>query len=154
MRHISAVLCFALLLSGCIRSQEMPLAPNVVRIDTQASGILFAGQSTSYTMRRAAEVTLQNGYSHFRLEQAQTSQGTELGGVYTSAQATGYGTATSSRLGNTTYIQGSGNATGSAFSTPIYRPTSSVGVTVVMFKVNEPGAKGAFDAAQILAQAK
>jgi anti-sigma factor RsiW len=35
-------------------------------------------------------------------------------------------------------------------STPIYRRTSDVVVTVVMFHANEPGAKNAFDAAAIL----
>ena len=72
---------FGLSIAGCVTTQEMPLAPNVVRLDTQASGLLFAGQATGQTMRRAAELTLQNGYSHFRLEQAQVAQGSELAGV-------------------------------------------------------------------------
>ena len=95
-------------------------------------------------MRRAAELTLQNGYTHFRLEQASLQQGSELGGVYStsngSAFATGYG--------NSAFVTGS--STG--FSTPIYRPTSDVGVTVIMFHDGEPGAAGTFDAKQVLAQ--
>lgn len=71
----------ALGLSIVVSTQEMPLSPNAVRLDTQASGLLFTGQATGQTMRRAAELTLQNGYSHFRLEQAQVSQGSELAGV-------------------------------------------------------------------------
>ncbi len=41
-------------------------------------------------------------------------------------------------------------AYGSGFSTPMYAPTSEIGVTVVMFRANEPGAKGAFNAAEVL----
>jgi len=48
-------------------------------------------------MRRAAELTLQNGYSHFRLEDAQMSRGSQFAGVYSSgagaAFATDYGNA-------------------------------------------------------------
>lgn len=131
--------------SGCIRTQEMPLAPNVVRINTHASGLLFAGQATSQTMRRAAELTLQSGYSHFRFEQAQVSQGSQLSGVYSSASGNAYGTA----YGNNAYV----NANASGVSTPIYRPTADVGVTVIMFHADEPGAKGAFDATEVLKRA-
>lgn len=42
--------------AGCVSTQELPLAPNMVRLDTHASGGLFIGQATGQTMRRAAEV--------------------------------------------------------------------------------------------------
>jgi hypothetical protein len=139
---ILSALALGLSIAGCVSTQEMPLAPNIVRLDTHASGVLFAGQATGQTMRRAAELTLQNGYTHFRLEQAQMSQGSQVGGVYSSgtssALATGYGNA----------IFASGSSSG--FSTPIYRPTADVGVTVVMFHAGEAGAKGAFDAKAVL----
>jgi hypothetical protein len=81
--------------SGCVSTQELPLAPNVVRLDTHASGALFAGQATGQTMRRAAELTLQNGYTHFKLEDAQLSHGSQFAGAYSygtgSAVATGFG---------------------------------------------------------------
>lgn len=130
------------LASGCVSTQEMPLAPNVVRLDTHASGLLFAGQASSQTMRRAAELTIQNGYSHFRFDQAQVSQGAQFVGVYSAASGSAYG----NTFGNSTIVNS--NATG--FSTPIYRPTADVGVTVYMFHADEPGAKGAFDAAEVL----
>lgn len=127
-------------LAACVHTQEMPLAPNVVRLDTQASGLLFQGQAAPQTMHRAAELTLQSGYSHFRFEQASTQQGSQYAGSVTSGTATAYGS------GNFATVNGS------AVSTPIYRPTSSVGVTVVMFHANEPGAQGAFDAVSVLKQ--
>lgn len=144
-RRIAFPTIAALAVAGCIRTQEMPLAPNVVRLDTHASGLLFAGQASAHTMKRAAELTLQNGYSHFRFEQAQVAQGSQLSGVYSSASGNAYGSA----VGNTAYV----NANASGFSTPIYRPTADVGVTVVMFRADEPAAKGAFDAAEVLKRA-
>lgn len=131
---------FGLICAGCGSTQEMPLAPNVVRLDTRASGLLFAGQAAPQTMRRAAEATIRAGYTHFRLEQAQTAQGAQyMGSTYSgSARAYGYGNYAT--------------VTGEGFSSPIYAPTSSVGVTVVMFRAGEPGAAGAFNAVQVLQQ--
>jgi hypothetical protein len=136
------IVALGLLIAGCVSTQEMPLAPNIVRLDTHASGALFTGQTASQTMRRAAELTLQNGYTHFRLEQAQMSQGSQFGGVYSS----GAGNAFVTGYGNAAFV--SGNSSG--FSTPIYRPTADVDVTVVMFHAGEAGAKGAFDAKAVL----
>lgn len=145
MRALIALL-IGLAACGCIHTQEMPLAPNVVRLDTQASGLLYVDKATSTTMKRAAEVTLEHGYTHFRFEQAQLSQGSELAGVYTSSQATASGTATA--IGRTASYSGSAN--GSSVSTPLMRRTSSVGVTVIMFKSTDPQAEGAFDAREVL----
>lgn len=139
--RISAILP-ALFLCACATTSEMPLAPNVVRLDTQASGLLFTSAAPAITMKKAAESTLSRGYTHFRIDQAQTAQGQRLVGVQSSGNA--YGTATT--YGNTTY----GRVNGSSFSTPVYAPTSSVGITVVMFRADEPGAVGAWDAADVL----
>ena len=142
MRKLSAALLLSVGVGGCVSTQEMPLAPNVVRLDTHASGALFAGQATGQTMRRAAELTLQNGFSHFRLEDAQMSHGSQFAGVYSSGTGTAFATASGNGAFTTGYSSG--------FSTPIYRPTTDVGVTVVMFHADEPGAKNAFDAAAVL----
>ena len=132
------------LIAGCVTTQEMPLAPNIVRLDTHASGALFAGHAADVTMQKAAEATVKNGFDYFRLEQAQMSQGEQLAGVYSassgSAVATGYG--------NSVSVSGSG----SGFATPIRRPTADVGVTVVMFHADEAGAKGAFNARDVMAK--
>ena len=88
---IASIIC--LFAAGCSNTQEMPLAPNMVRLDTQASGLLFTSQATSQTMRRAAELTLQNDYSHFRLDQADLSQGSQLAGVYGQSQGMASGQA-------------------------------------------------------------
>ena len=129
-------------LAGCATTSEMPLAPNVVRLDTQASGALFVGSAPSITMKKAAEATLARGYSHFRLEQATMASGSRLVGMQT--QTSGVGTATV--YGNNAY----GTYNGTSFSTPVYARTANIGVTVIMFHANEAGSRGAFDAQQVL----
>jgi hypothetical protein len=147
MRATLSIILLTFAVSGCIHTQEMPLAPNVVRLDTQASGLLFVNQATSATMKRAAEVTIEHGYTHFLLDQGQISQGQQIAGVYTTGQATGSGTATVTGPGTATY---SGSAHSSSVSTPLFKRTSSVGVTVIMFKATDPQAEGAFNAAEVL----
>jgi hypothetical protein len=53
--------------SACVRAQELPLATNMVRLDVNPSGAHFALSVREAALRRAAELTLQNGYSAFRL---------------------------------------------------------------------------------------
>jgi len=137
---LCAVLCAAL--SGCATTNEMPLAQNMVRLDTNASGLIFTSQAGAITMKKAAEATLRRGYTHFRLDQVATAQGSRFVGLNTST----YGTANASVYGNTAY--GSYNA--NSFSSPMYAPTAQVGVTVTMFHADEAGAKGAFDAADVI----
>ncbi len=129
-------------LASCATTSEMPLAPNMVRLDTQASGLIFTSAAGAITMKKAAEATIKRGYEYFRLEQAQTASGSRFVGMNTY----GSGTAQASVYGNTAY----GTYSGSSFSTPMYAPTAQIGVTVVMFHANEAGAKGAFNAAEVL----
>lgn len=132
----------ALSISGCISTQEMPLAPNAVRLDTHASGLLSVGQTVPQTMRRAAQLTLDAGYTHFKLQDVNSQQGEKLAGVYSTSSgsvvATGYGGVVAA------------TGTSSGLSVPIRRRTADVGVTVIMFHAADPGAKDAFDAAEVL----
>ncbi|ASS55268.1 MULTISPECIES: hypothetical protein [Rhizobium] len=141
-KYLLAVVGLACVLTACATTSEMPLAPNMVRLDTNASGLIFTSTAGAITMKKAAEATIRRGYTHFRLEQAQTASGSRFVGMNTY----GSGTAQASVYGNTAY----GTYSGSSFSTPMYAPTASIGVTVIMFHANEAGAKGAFDAAEVL----
>ncbi|MBZ9841032.1 hypothetical protein [Mesorhizobium sp. CA5] len=132
----------ALALAGCATTSEMPLAPNVVRLDTHASGALFTGSAGAITMKKAAEATLSRGYTHFRFDQASTASGSRFVGMSSNT----FGSANATVVGNTAF----GNYSGTTISTPMYAPTADIGVTVVMFHANEPGAQGAFDAAEVL----
>ncbi|MCH4539945.1 MULTISPECIES: hypothetical protein [Brucella/Ochrobactrum group] len=142
MKNLILLTACAVALSACATTNEMPLAPNVVRLDTQASGALFAGSAGRITMKRAAQATLNRGYTHFRLEQASTSQGRQLVGV----NSWNNGTFSANTYGSSTY--GSYNSSGSAM--PVYAPTANVGVTVIMFRKGDAGARGAWDAAEVL----
>jgi hypothetical protein len=146
VRLISAVVAVlaAFALAGCLTTQEMPLAPNVVRIDTQAGGWLFTGQTVPATMRAAAKATLDRGYSHFKFTDASLGQGSVVTGTI--------GSGNTNVSGN--YGGGFMNANASSFgsTTVMHAPTAGAAVTVVMFHANEPGAQGAFDAEQILKQ--
>lgn len=132
----------AVALVSCATTSEMPLAQNMVRLDTNASGLIYTSQAGQITMKKAAEATLKRGYTHFRLEQASTSQGSRLVGMNT--HSTGWGQA--NVYGNTAY----GSYSGTSYSTPIHAPTAQIGVTVIMFHADEAGANGAFDAADVV----
>lgn len=119
-----------LALVGCVHTQEMPLAPNVVRINTQASGALYAGKAVPTTMTAAAKATLARGYSHFKIADAALGQGSEVNGLSTFG-GRNFATTTVDRVN-----------------------VENSGATVTMFHADEPGAKGAFDAQEILAQYK
>jgi hypothetical protein len=120
------------------------LAPNVVRIDTQAGGWLFTGQTVPATMRAAAKATLDRGYTHLKFTDASMGQGSVVTGTI--------GSGNTNVSGN--YGGGFMNANATSFgSTSVMRaPTAGAAVTVVMFHANEPGAQGAFEAEQILKQ--
>jgi hypothetical protein len=67
MRKLIIAAIAGLGVSACVSAQELPLATNMVRLDVNPSGALFALSVREATLRRAAELTLQNGYSAFRL---------------------------------------------------------------------------------------
>jgi hypothetical protein len=58
------LIAVALALAGCTSIQETAFAPNMVRLDVEPYAAPFVGEAT---LHRAAELTLQNGYSAFRL---------------------------------------------------------------------------------------
>lgn len=144
MRVFMPMMLIALTLAGCISTQEMPLAPNVVRLDTQSRGLLFTGQTVPQTMRTAAKATLERGYTHFKIADAALGQGSQVAGVV--------GTSNTNFSGN--YGNGMVSGTSNSFGTAnvIRAPTANAAATIVMFNANEPGAQGAFDAEQVLKQ--
>ena len=139
---------FALLpviaIGGCVSTQELPLAPNMVRIDTQARGLLFTGQAVPATMRAAAKATLDRGFSHFSFAEAGLQQGSVVTGVI------GNGTTNM----NGSYGGGVINASSSSFSnsTVMHAPTAGAAVTVIMHHAKDAAAKNAFNAEDILKQ--
>src|SRR5690606_21028955 len=115
---------------------------NVYRLESSARGIINVAQAPKQTMRRAAELTLAKGYTHFVLADAGMRSGSRLASVIP-------GTATTSGR----FVGDRGFAATTSFSpgVPIYAPTSNIGMTVVMYRANEPGARNALDAREVLA---
>ena len=133
---IAFVLAATAAVAGCVSTQQMPLAPNVVRIDTRASGLLFTGQAVPATMRAAAQATLTNGYTHFKLAQADLGQGEVYAGS----------------VGNVNGTYGNGGYSAFGSSTAINKPVATSSATVIMFKKGDAGLKDAFDAETVLKQ--
>ncbi len=63
VRRTYILIAVALALAGCSSIQETAVAPNMVRLDVKPYAVPFVREAT---LRRAAELTLQNGYSAFR----------------------------------------------------------------------------------------
>jgi hypothetical protein len=143
-KSFAGVIVLAVALSGCISTQEMPLAPNVVRIDTKTQGLLYTNQTVPATMRSAAKATLDRGYTHFKFQDASMGQGSVVAGAIGSGNTNVNGTYGGGFM--------TANATSFGSSTVVRAPTASAAVTVVMFHANEPGAQGAFQAEQVLKQ--
>jgi hypothetical protein len=136
--HVAA-LAAMIPLVACTTTNETPIAPNVVRLDTSAQGLLFTGHAGDDTLKKAAETTIAHGYQYFRFADVTTGSGSQFGGVITSGSANAYGGA------------GYASVYGQSISTPIYSPTAKVGATVIMSNKNGPGE---WNAADVLAQAK
>ena len=132
-----AAICATMSLSACTSTSETPIAPNVVRLDTQASGLLFTGKVGQDTLVKAAQTTIAHGYQYFQFADVSTGQGSQFAGVVTSGSASVYGG------------YGFARGFGTAVSTPIYRPTATESVTVIMS--NDPLPQG-WNAAEVLAQ--
>jgi hypothetical protein len=67
MRNLIFAVIASFGVSACADMQETPFAPNMVRLDVNPPGVLFTPSVREATLRRAAELTLRNGYSAFQL---------------------------------------------------------------------------------------
>lgn len=143
VRVVFVAACLSLAVAGCISTSEMPLARNVWQINTEAGGALFTGQADKATLRRAAELTLRQGYTHFVIQNPTTQSGSVYVGSTPGTATTNVSVFGNTASGTTTYTPGM----------PIMSPRKNVSVTVVMFHANEPQAASALDAAEILRQA-
>lgn len=130
MKFQTACIPVLLALGGCVHTAEMPLAPNIVRINTQASGLLYQGKAAPTTMTAAAKATLTRGYTHFKVGDPKLAQGSEVNAL-TSIGSYGVVSTSVDRVN-----------------------TEESSATITMFHAGEPGAKDAFDAEQVLAQYK
>lgn len=132
---------FATVLSACATTSSIDLAPNVVQLDTSASGLISVNNVGETVHREAAQATIERGYTHYRVIASNSARGRRLTGVTQNVS----GMATATRYGNTTYLSGSGFGT----ATPIYSPTAEVSIIVEMFN---SAVEGSFSAAEVLGE--
>lgn len=102
--------------------------------------MLGSAAAPNAALKRAAELTLAKGYTHFVLADPSNSSGFVSAGaspVFTTAQAR--------TVGGVTY----GTAT-SFGGGPRIAPIANVGVTVIMLRPGDPGFDKALDAHEVL----
>lgn len=120
-------------LVGCVQTSELPMAANVVRLESSAGGIVGRARAPKETLRRAAEMTLAKGYTHFVLADVNSSTDTFYAGS-SPGQVSVHGNTATVRPGS-----------------PRYGSRTSVGVTVVMYRASDPQAASALNAREVLA---
>jgi hypothetical protein len=136
----AAAVMLSFVLTGCISTSEMPLAKNVWQIHTETGGVLFTGMADKATLKRAAELTLAQGYTHFLIQNPNTQSGEVYAGSTQGFASTNLSMVGNTAYGTTTYTPG----------VPLMKPVKNVSVTVVMFHENEPQAAQALDAVAML----
>ena len=133
--RISIVLAFSALLTACVSvsTSEIQLSRNVWQIQAGSQGDFVQGETANALFKRAAELTLEKGYTHFVLGVPRTNS-TISTGAFTPVSA--------NVVGDSVFVTG---------GQPInfYRETSTVVV-----KMSRSEAGGALDAAAALASIK
>jgi len=149
---IALVACAAL--AACRTTSEIPLAANVWQFETSAQGLLFTHGSDKATLKKVAQRTISQGYSHFIIVDGASQSGSVYVGSTPTTVNARY-SADHSFYGTGNYLSGttSGTAYGTVTpGTPVYAPTRNLKLTVVMFKEGDPQAANALSAAAILAE--
>lgn len=134
------LLCAALMTTaaGCVQTSELALAENVVLI--RATGIsanwishmIVAEQLPKQTLQRAAQATIDRGYTHFHIQDGSSQ--------------TRYVGRTSQR----------GQISGSSVMVSGGNPITSTDtmLMVIMYRESDAGARGAFDARFVLKEVR
>ena len=124
------ILGIALLaLTGCVSQNEIALSQNVYKLDVNARGLIAMNEAQRTMQKRAAELTLSKGYTHYVIADARTAEGARYLG-----NTPMYGTTAVYVYGNTAY--GTTNIYGGQ---PIVQPHSNTSLIVVMFhEANAP----------------
>jgi len=148
MKNVIAVIGALLFLAGCVSTNEVALAPNVLRIDANASGYADVGKSNAAMMKQAATSTINRGYTHFITGNYQRQTGSQIVGM--SSNTFGTGNATGYGYGNTYNSYGSFNAN---TNTNVWRaPTESTSMMIMMFKADDEIPPHAWSAQEVLAK--
>lgn len=136
------VCLFTIFLVGCIRSTEIALAPNIVRVDTEASGFLSVGKANSEVIKKAAQTTTRRGYSHFLI----SGHGYGKSVIPIGASHHINGIMVGNRIRNNIMSIYDSHT----YSNVILMPVEHSSVIIVMFKKGDRIPQSAFDAMRLL----
>lgn len=148
--RIAAVAVAAIAVSACMTTKtEIPLAANAVQIQVSGGGLASREQVTRDTLQHAAQLTVDRGYTHFRLAAADVSDQIVQVGT-TPVQAQTFGSTYGHTFGNTY----GGTWSGTTMVTggqPIMARRTDAKAVVLMYHADDPEAENALDANAILA---
>ena len=91
------VMLAGVILAGCVSTSETQISSSVWQIQARGQGAMARGKTANELFRRAAELTVEQGYSHFVLGVPQTSSSHTMGGI-TPVQA--------NIIGNSVFVSG------------------------------------------------
>ena len=80
MKRLISLPIVAAALVGCVSSQEIPLAVNAYQLEVSGTGRWAANAVPKETLRRAAQLTLEKGFTHFILAGATMQTGSTYAG--------------------------------------------------------------------------
>lgn len=142
------LLFITVLFSGCATKYQetgltggfshSQLGPDIFRVTFQGNGFTRKAQAADFALIRAAELTLENGFSHFII--VQSSDVSMSMTIYTPTQSSTTGSA--QRIGGTTLMQANTTTTGGN-AIPMHAP----GVELLIRCHRENSAGTWFDAA-------
>lgn len=131
--RIFTILLLGLALAGCVSMSETQLRQDIWQIQASGQGALARGKTANALYKRAAELAIEKGYTHFIPGAPQTSGSFRTGG-FTPVRA--------NVVGGNVFVSG-----GQAIN--IYQETRTV-----LVKMSRSGAGGALDATTVLASVK
>lgn len=128
---------------------ETQLAEDMFRVSFKGNDVTEMERAQDFTLLRSAELTLNNGYSHFIIVDEAASE--RVGTIVTPTTTQTYSTATGSArvMGNSVFGNASGYSTSTTYGGQIFNTVSpSVSNTIVLLK-EKPEDVFSFDAAFI-----
>lgn len=169
MRYLSVAL-LAALLTSCAAPygadsiwfngyKDQRLAEDRYVISTETSGLVDINRANQFNLRRAAEVTIQNGFTHFAVinenKNESITQRTVPGTVISNTYGSAYGYGTGTQYGS--IYNYSGSAYGSSNTVATYTPprtvtrkTANPTITIIMLKEPKEQAPNIFVARDVL----
>ena len=138
MLRIAALLVCALTLVACQSVEDIQLSKNTWQVSGSGVGRIGVAGVNQAVLKRAAELTLANGYDRFAILEISGSQGVQNVG------STPIFATTTPRYGGGSYTRFSGGG-------PVIASTKSTSAVVRMFAPGDAGYQNALDANEVLA---